>query len=566
MRNSWASCLSALTVAVAVACAPDAVPQVATTGGAGGAVSTGATGGGGGTGGNLLSDGEECTEAQQCESGFCSDGTCCNEACTCGACDTGACVHHDAATDPDDECEGVCDGSGHCADGTHIWSNGYANDGAGGTMTPDQSGEAIVFAESGPVVVGNYVPNIDLGGIVLENDAEVSSGFVAQFDGDGTYGWAADFPNVYAQDVEDVANCPDGGVVVLVEFEGTLTLGSEPLKADEDGNRGIAVIKYDANGNVAWSNSLDASQATSRSDPRVAVDPSGDVVVVGSHNAGFTFADQYVVGDGAADIFVVKYDSDGNEKWGHSFGDDVSQVATDVAVDGSGGVVVTGTFTGTIQFDDDGSPISLSAYNPDGDPHPFDMLLFKLDTDGDYVWSQNFSFANNQRGMSVATSNDGDIVMAGCFAGAMSIGSDTPMTDGDSDFLLAAFTSGGGPLWAKGFGDNEDQCSAFSNYSEERPVAVDKWGNIIFAARFGDSVNFGGSDLTAASDDSFVAKFSPAGTHLFSKQFGGQIRAVATDADGNIAVTGAFQANTNFGGDILVNKGAADMFVALFSP
>jgi len=278
---------------------------------------------------------------------------------------------------------------------------------------------------------------------------------------------------------------------------------------------------------------------------------------VGSHNAGFTFANEQLVGDGTADIFVVKYDSDGNEKWGHSFGGDGAGIARDVAVDGSGGIVVTGNFGGTIQFD---GLTSLSAHdNPD-------MLLFKLDAAGDYDWHQNFAFAGNQRGASVATSNDGDIVMAGCFAGAMSIGSDTPMTDGDSDFLLAAFTSGGGPLWAKGFGDNEDQCSAFSNYSEERPVAVDKWGNIIFAARFGDSVNFGGSDLTAASDDSFVAKFSPAGTHLFSKQFGGQIRAVATDADGNIAVTGAFQANTNFGGDILVNKGAADMFVALFSP
>jgi len=41
---------------------------------------------------------------------------------------------------------------------------------------------------------------------------------------------------------------------------------------------------------------------------------------------------------------------------------------------------------------------------------------------------------------------------------------------------------------------------------------------------------------------------------------------VAADADGNIAITGAFRASMDCGGAPLANTGTADMFVAPFSP
>src|SRR5262249_20835636 len=80
----------------------------------------------------LLQNGDSCTDAIQCSSGFCVDGVCCDSACTgpCRACakalngapKDGVCTPMAAGTDPEDECEDVgpcgdngwCDGKGAC--------------------------------------------------------------------------------------------------------------------------------------------------------------------------------------------------------------------------------------------------------------------------------------------------------------------------------------------------------------------------------------------------------------------------------------------------------------------
>ncbi|MBW2529336.1 MAG: hypothetical protein JRI23_34485 [Deltaproteobacteria bacterium] len=81
-----------------------------------------------------LSDGQPCTGANACQSGFCVDGLCCNGPCnaTCMACDAantgladGLCDYVLADLDPHDDCTpqpvwscgstGTCDGAGACA-------------------------------------------------------------------------------------------------------------------------------------------------------------------------------------------------------------------------------------------------------------------------------------------------------------------------------------------------------------------------------------------------------------------------------------------------------------------
>ena len=79
--------------------------------------------------GNCLSgNGQACTSAAACASGFCADGVCCNNACngTCASCNlpgqAGKCSPYSAGTDPQNECgkgtgvcKSTCDGVGSCA-------------------------------------------------------------------------------------------------------------------------------------------------------------------------------------------------------------------------------------------------------------------------------------------------------------------------------------------------------------------------------------------------------------------------------------------------------------------
>src|SRR5207245_4522593 len=83
------------------------------------------------------------------------------------------------------------------------------------------------------------------------------------------------------------------------------------------------------------------------------------------------------------------------------------------------------------------------------------------------------------------------------------------------------------------------------------------------------TVSFGGGPITANGYTVVVAKFSPAGAHLWSRGFGDSFsnsgNGVAVDPSGNIAVTGALSGPIDFGGGALISA-AVHLFLAKLSP
>src|SRR5439155_17823959 len=81
-------------------------------------------------------------------------------------------------------------------------------------------------------------------------------------------------------------------------------------------------------------------------------------------------------------------------------------------------------------------------------------------------------------------------------------------------------------------------------------------GTIAFSASPADA------HTSAGGDDVFVVKFDPAGNVLWSRSFGDILddtpRAVATDASGNVFVTGDFEGTVNFGGGPVTSVDALD--------
>jgi uncharacterized protein (AIM24 family) len=69
--------------------------------------------------------------------------------------------------------------------------------------------------------------------------------------------------------------------------------------------------------------------------------------------------------------------------------------------------------------------------------------------------------------------------------------------------------------------------------------------------------------------NTFLAKFSPTGVHLWSESFVSYATAYATgvavDANGNVLMTGYFLSDINLGGGTLSTRGGSDAFVAKFS-
>lgn len=114
------------------------------------------------------------------------------------------------------------------------------------------------------------------------------------------------------------------------------------------------------------------------------------------------------------------------------------------------------------------------------------------------------------------------------------------LTIADQQFIVSQ--AGTAPpatnAWVRRFG------GASTDYASA--VAVDPSGNIYVTGIFATTINFGGADLVSAgSYDTFLAKFTAAGDHVWSKRFGGAAgevaKSIALDPAGNIFVAGNLQ-------------------------
>jgi hypothetical protein len=100
-------------------------------------------------------------------------------------------------------------------------------------------------------------------------------------------------------------------------------------------------------------------------------------------------------------------------------------------------------------------------------------------------------------------------------------------------------------------------------------VAFDSWGNVAITGEFYGNVDFGGGLINGAGGgDAFLAKFNKTGSHLWSQGFGSVSsqsgESVAFDSWGNIDLVGEFRGTVDFGGDTLTSAGSRDIYLVKF--
>jgi len=190
----------------------------------------------------------------------------------------------------------------------------------------------------------------------------------------------------------------------------------------------------------------------------------------------------------------MKFDAQGNFLWSEGFGDSMTEQCSGIAVDGGDNVVITGSFTGTIDF---GGGILTSAGNQD-------LFLAKFDSNGNHLWSQRFGDATwIQVGHSVDVDDDGNVVVSCECRGTTDFGGG-PLTSTDPylpDVTIAKFDASGSHVWSQNYGDE--------NVQYGYGIAADSHGDVSVTGLFRSTVDFGGDTLTSAGGrDVFVVKFS----------------------------------------------------------
>lgn len=245
-----------------------------------------------------------------------------------------------------------------------------------------------------------------------------------------------------------------------------------------------ATVKYDADGNRSWVARYDGPGGDDDVGHAIAVDASGNVYVTGKSYNGLHEDYAYA---------TVKYDGDGNQLWAARYdgaGED-DDVAWDIAVDGAGNVVVTGSSGG-------------------------DFATVKYDSAGAQLWDARYEGSpdSDDGAVAVAVDSLGNIYVAGT---------------SQQDYATIKYSPDGEQLWVARYdGSGLDD--------EARDMVVDGSGNVYVTGRSFTTTDF---DYQYAT-----VKYDTDGTQLWvSPCFGltcgtGGAEAVAVDASGNVYVTG----------------------------
>ena len=263
---------------------------------------------------------------------------------------------------------------------------------------------------------------------------------------------------------------------------------------------------------------------------------------------------------GGQDLFVGKYNSAGVLQWARRAGGGTSErdEARGVGVDGSGNVYVAGGFCGTADF---GSS-NLTAVQEKA------FFLAKYDSAGTVQWvRQNDGGDEDAYGTGLAVDASGNSYAVGCYGwdgSTVTFGSTTLPNPGSYSTFLVKYNSSGMLQWAKAV--------TGTGYAYSTKVVLDSAGNVCLGGTFEGSLTIGTTTLASAGGkDSFVAKFSGAGTLQWARQMGGSEDdlgdgGIAVDAANNVFVGGGYSSSMmRFGGTSLTNAGSWDAYVAKYN-
>ena len=346
----------------------------------------------------------------------------------------------------------------------------------------------------------------------------------------------------------------DAGRNVYVAGYFTALAAVGPTNFTSYGGSDIFLVKYDHNGNPLWATR--AGGATNDQGRAVVTDAAGDVYLTGHFRGVGTFGTTNLVSHGAEDLFLAKLDASGRWLWTSTAGGTNTDEARSVAIDGAGNCYVTGVFFGSAGF---GTNVVTSRGQ-------MDVVVAKADAGGEWLWARSFGGASFDESRGMAVTASGECYVTGYFNGTAEFPGTNLVSRGGSDIFVAKFGTNGDLLWAQQAGGTDAD--------EGHAVVLDAAGNLHLTGGFAGTANIFGTNVSAqgfaGSMDVFLVKLDADGQLIWFRRGTGSSHdagnAIGLDAEGDVYVGGLFVGSASFGSQRLTStSGQADVFFVKYN-
>ena len=258
----------------------------------------------------------------------------------------------------------------------------------------------------------------------------------------------------------------------------------------------LTLTKYRADGNKIWTRTFGTPANDYASS--IVTDGPGNIYLTGKTYGSF----EGHANTGEYDVFVSKFDAQGNKLWTQQFGTPGDDISRAIAADSEGNIYLTGVIVQA---------------NPkqDGDENPGDdAFISKLSTDGKLLWNHPFGTSAGDGGHAITTDADNNAYIVGRTSGSF----DGHANNGDFDIFVSKFTAQGELIWNQQFGSTE---ADFAN-----SIDTDAQGNIHLAGVLNGSL--------------FFARYDGLGNRVWLQQDNQPIKpgsgSINIDVDGNAYV------------------------------
>lgn len=363
------------------------------------------------------------------------------------------------------------------------------------------------------------------------------------------------------------ANLDDRAFGVAVDrSDGSFVVVGYTDRSDVSESHNVLVRKYDASGNLLWTQTYDAGGLMQQG-RAVAIDGSNNVVVAGLQ----------VTLTGGLDALLIKYDANGTQQWVRTFGGGGDDQGYAVAVDtNDNSIVMAGRYNlsdwfvakydsaGTLQWSQSYnhlggfdipsavtiSPASTIFVAGDDENFPFgvnyDLIVKRYDAAGTELSPVpfiRFNAANDgESARAVALDPSGNVYVGGS-------GHDPAHPGANWDWLVLKYDSTGVPLWTNYYsGPSSDGVAS---------LAVDACGNVVAA----------GFESVSGQLDWRVHKYGASGNLLWSLSYAGtnntddEAAGVALTPNGHVLVAG-YETVPGQGMNVLIREYASDLQIS----
>lgn len=305
-------------------------------------------------------------------------------------------------------------------------------------------------------------------------------------------------------------------------------------------------------------------------------DNLGNLIVVGAFKGTVDFDPSSSIfnltSTGDNDIYVVKFNPNGDFLWAKRMGGSGFDRAHTVEVTPNNDIIVGGIFYNTVDFDPGSGVSNLTSVGN------ADAYIQKLDEDGNHIWVKSLGGYSYDRINSIDIDHSGNVLIGGQFRGSVDfdpgVGIYTLTTGSTYNSFVLKLTTLGDFVWARHFGtySQNDVCYG---------LTIDQDNNVYSSGFFKGTVDFDPSSSTnnlsttlSSRAEVYISKLDSNGQYIWAKNFpassgiaqGNLGWKMKVSPSGNIITTGYFSGSVDFdpnaGSNVLSSNGDRDGFVS----